>query len=90
MKTKAIVVERTQHSKGSGNGKFGGPDTYVAVLLVPNSAQVPEIMNRKVLKERGIKFISFGQGYSRNSGPTSMLGKARKEAEEYATQHNKE
>ena len=89
-KTKAIVVERTQKSVGSTNTKFGGPDVYVVVLLVPEGAIVPKVLNEKVLKMRNIVMKYIGEGYSKHTGPSSALGKARSEAIRFAEEHNKE
>ena len=76
-----VVEERTQHSVGSSNGRFGGPDRYVVVLKVPVGQIVPEYLNRKVLAKRGISIIFWDEGYSKNDGKRSMLGIAREHAE---------
>jgi hypothetical protein len=67
---------RTQHSNGSSAHRFGGPDVYVAVTAAPDGAIVPRCLNQKVLKSRGIRIFYCGEGYSKNSGPRSALGKA--------------
>lgn len=74
------IHTRSQKSVGSGPGKFGGPDTYVAVTATPEGVETPRYLNRSVLAKRGIKIFYFGEGYSKHSGPRSMLGRALAEA----------
>lgn len=78
---KAQTHIRSQHRVGNVNGKFGGPDTYVAVTIAPDDALVPKYLNRQVLQRRGIQLIHCGEGYSQHRGPKSMLGRALKLAE---------
>ena len=79
-----------QHSVGSGNGRFGGPDTYVAVTVAPEGVELPKILRDDVLEKRGIKVKYFGSGYRAHTGPNSKLGMAIKEAQEYVDKINKE
>lgn len=72
--TSHILEVRSQKSRGSGQGGFGGPDTYVAVQSVPAGVQPLLALNAKVAAKRGIKITHFGEGYSRSSGPRSALG----------------
>lgn len=79
---KAIKEVRSQKSVGSSNGRFGGPDTYVAVQLVPNGVQPLRYLNRKVARQRGITIIYCGEGYSRRQKTSrSMLGAALQKAQ---------
>lgn len=71
-----ILEVRSQHSRGAGNGRFGGPDTYVAVQIVPPGVEPLRVLNRKVAARRGIKIVYFGDGYSQHKGPRSLLGQA--------------
>ena len=87
----AKVFVRTQKSVGSMHGKFGGPDKYVAVVTAPKNVEIPDniILRKDALKKKGMKIKKFGSGYSKNSGPRSSLGRAKKEAEEYAERINR-
>ena len=67
---------RAKRSRGSGRGKFGGPDTYVAVQIVPDNVEPLYALNQKVAAKRGIKLVYFGEGYHKHSGKRSMLGQA--------------
>lgn len=89
MKIKTAYVEvRSQHSVGSGSNTFGGPDTYVAVQIVP-SGVIPLVqLQHRVAKHRGIGIKYFGQGYGRYRGSRSMLGQAIQSANEWAEQYN--
>lgn len=74
---KTIAIHtRSQHSHGSSANRFGGPDVYVAVTIAPAGVQVPYVLRRDVLAKRGIEIRYCGEGYSRHSGPRSMLGQA--------------
>lgn len=84
----AYVEARKQHSVGSGNGKFGGPDVYVAVQIVPSGTNPLRVLNAKHAKTRGITIKYFGEGYSRHDGPSSMYGQALDAAEEFASAFN--
>ncbi len=90
MKT-AYVEERSQHSVGGVNGRFGGPDTYVAVQIVPDGVDRLVALNRKVAAHRGIEIIYCGEGYSdRQETSRSMLNQARTEANRVAAEINGE
>lgn len=74
---KTITIHtRSQHSRGSSAHRFGGPDRYVAITIAPAGVQVPYVLRRDVLSKRGIEIRYCGEGYSRHSGPRSMLGQA--------------
>jgi hypothetical protein len=82
---------RSQHSRGSSARAFGGPDRYVAVLIVPDNVEAPKVLNHSVLKKRGITLKYFGEGYSRRCATErSMLGKAIAEAESFIKERQKE
>jgi hypothetical protein len=87
----AKVFVRTQKSRGSYYERFGGPDKYVAVVTAPKNVEIPDdmILRTDTLKRKGMKIKKFGSGYSKNSGPRSSLGRAKKEAEEYAERINR-
>ena len=87
MKT-AYVEIRGQHSRGSSSNQFGGPDTYVAVQVVPDGVERLKALNRKLAEQRGIEIIVVGEGYSKHDGPRSSLGKAIARAEEIADEIN--
>ena len=75
---------KSQHSVGSGGaGKFGGPDTYVAVQIVPGDAIPLSSLQERAAKRRGIVIKYFGQGYRAHSGPRSMLGRSIAAAKAY-------
>lgn len=76
------IHTRSQHAKRGRSG-FDGPDTYVAVTIAPDTAQVPYVLNRDVLAARGIKIRYFGDGYQQHSGPRSQLGRALKAADDF-------
>ena len=80
MNTYQIIV-RGQKPKTGRSGEHG-PDTYVAILTVPDGAVIPDVLNRHVLAKRGIGIDQIGEGYSRHRGPRSMLGQAIALAEE--------
>ena len=79
----AYLEVRVQHAK-SGRG----PDRYVAVQIVPDGVERLKVLNRKSAEKRGIEIVWFGEGYRTRTGPTSMLGKAMKEAREYVENFN--
>lgn len=70
------VYCRSQKSRGSGLGQWGGPDTYVAVVGMPEGVEFPRYANRKVIRDRGGVYEWIGEGYSRYCGPRSSLGQA--------------
>lgn len=82
------VVTRSQHAK-RGRSMFSGPDTYVAVVGIPEGVECPYVLNRKVLAKRGISFTYFGEGYREHIGPRSMLGKLIANAERFAREREK-
>ena len=87
MKT-AYVEIRGQHSRGSSSNQFGGPDTYVAVQVVPEGVERLKALNRQVARNRGIEIIRVGEGYREHQGPRSMLGRAKKRAHKIAREYN--
>jgi hypothetical protein len=86
----AFVEVRSQHSKGGNNGKFGGPDTYVAVQVVPAGVAKLSSLNRKIAAKRGIKIIYCGEGYSgHDKTERSGLGAAKAKAKRIAADINR-
>lgn len=67
---------RSQHSRGSTANRFGGPDTYVAVQIVPEGVTPLQSLQEQAAKKRGITIKYFGEGYSKYTGPRSSLGQA--------------
>lgn len=61
---KKLIVIRSQKSVGRSSSKFGGPDSYIAVIEVPEGAIVPKVMRRSLLEARGIVIHYCGEGYS--------------------------
>lgn len=91
--TKTAYVEiRSQHSVGSGHHTFGGPDTYVAVQVVPDDCARGRLvrLDRRAAKSRGISIKYFGEGYSAHGGQRSMLGQAMKAARDYKDAINRQ
>lgn len=86
--TKTAYVEvRTQPTKG--RGWAAGPDTYVAVQVVPEGVEKLNALNHVVAKKRGIEIIQCGEGYSsRCKTERSMLGAALAEANRIADEIN--
>jgi len=87
MKTAHVEI-RSQKSVGDRPGQWGGPDTYVMVQVVPDGVLKLKALNSKVAGIRGIELISCGEGYSRNRGPRSTLGRALATAEATAAEIN--
>lgn len=84
----AYVEVRSQHSVGGSKG-FGGPDTYVAVQIVPPGVARLRALQRHVAIARGITIKYFGEGYSKNQATErSMLGRALARARGYADRYN--
>lgn len=82
---KAYVEVRKQHSKGTWPKK--GPDTYVAVQVVPNGETRLKVLNTVVAHKRNIRIIYCGEGYAtRQKTNRSMLGYALEKAHKIA--HN--
>jgi len=77
---RAYLETRSQPAKGSFPNQ--GPDTYIAVQVVPNGVEPLTVLNRNVATRRGIKIIHCGEGYrDRQQTNRSMLGAAREEAQ---------
>lgn len=79
-KRRAYLEIRSQKAVGSWPKQ--GPDKYVAVQIVPDGVKPLQALNQSVAKKRGITIEYFGEGYSRNDGPASSLGKAIAAAKE--------
>ena len=88
MQTTAYLEIRRQHSVGSSNGRFGGPDTYVTVQIVPEGVAKLTQLKRSVAEKRGIELVHFGEGYSKHRGSRSALGRAILAAEEFVEAHD--
>lgn len=88
IKRTAYVEIRSQSAKGSWPRQ--GPDTYVAVQVVPEGAVRLAVLNSQHAAMRGIKIIYCGEGYHNRTGPTSSYGKALAEAERIAEEINRE
>lgn len=88
--SKAYLEVRSQKSKGSSQGHFGGPDTYVAVQIVPEGVERLTALSQPSAKKRGIEIRYFGEGYHNHSGPKSMLGIALAKAKEFVANYNNE
>ena len=86
---RAIVEVRTQHSTGSGTGKFGGPELYVAVQIVPEGVEPLKALQGPAAKRRGIEIVYCGEGYGRSRGPRSAFGRAMAAAEKLADEINR-
>lgn len=85
---KAYLEVRSQKSKGSGLGRFGGPDTYVAVQIVPDGVEKLYALDERSARKRGIQIKYFGEGYHNHCGPRSRLGRALAEAKEFVQSYN--
>lgn len=85
---KAYLEIRSQKSKGNSVGRFGGPDTYVAVQIVPNGTDPLQVLNYHAAHLRGIEIRRFGEGYHEHTGPNSMLGRAIREARKFVEEFN--
>lgn len=82
---KAYVEIRQQHSRGGSSSRWGGPDTYVAVQVVPEGVKRLKVLNHNHAAQRGIKIIYCGEGYgNRCKTERSMLGAAIAKAERIA------
>ena len=80
---KAYVEVRSQKAK-VGNSGFGGPDTYVAIQVVPAGAERLTALDKRQADKRGITIEYIGEGYHKSRGPRSALGQAIREAERRA------
>lgn len=79
----AYVETRSQKTKGSWPRQ--GPDTYIAVQIVPPGQHRLMVLNRKAANNRGIKIIYCGEGYqNRQKTHQSMLGRAKQKASKIA------
>lgn len=87
---RAYVEVRSQHSVGSSVGVFGGPDTYVAVQVVPDGVARLKVLRRDIAEKRGIEIVYFGDGYHRNQRTMrSKLGSALARARAWADDYNR-
>ena len=83
---KAIIEKRSQ--KASGRWPKCGPDTYIAVQLVPDGVEPLTALRRDIARKRGIEIVYCGEGYRQHTGPRSSLGLAIAEAEAIAARVN--
>lgn len=84
---KAYIEERSQHAKGTW--PHSGPDTYVAVQIVPDGVEPLQYLNRRAAERRGIEIIYCGEGYRNRCGSgISMLDHARAKAARIANRIN--
>ncbi len=68
---------------------FYGPDTYVAVQIVPDGVEpLLEVLDPHEAAKRGIEIRRFGDGYSYSDGPRSRLAKAIDRAEHFIAEMN--
>ena len=81
----SIITEvRSQKSRGSSSGGFGGPDRYTVVLRVPAGALVPRALQAPVLARRGITVLYRGEYYSRHGWIRGMARRVTDEARHVA------
>lgn len=85
-----ILEIKSQKSVGSGPNTSGGPDRYVAVQCVPEGVPPLKSLQERAARLRGIRIKVFGQGYARNTGPRSALGRAIAKAEAWIAQQDEE
>lgn len=84
---KAYIEERSQHARGTW--PHSGPDTYVAVQIVPDGVEPLQYLNRRAAERRGIEIIYCGEGYRNRCGSgRSRLDRARMKAAMIADQVN--
>ena len=76
------IVTRSQHSRGSRSGRFGGPDQYMAVLVIPEGVTSPYALRADSLRKRGIEFHYVGEFYGKSTGPRSRYAQCAAEARE--------
>lgn len=88
-KKTAYLEVRSQHAKGRSK-MFHGPDTYVAVQIVPEGVERLYALNDSHARSRGIEIRKFGEGYGEHTGPNSMLGRAIERAEQFVKEFNKQ
>jgi len=72
---KLAVVTRRQHAK-TGRSGWQGPDSYIAV-----TSRDPH--HPLYSSGRNVWWWYFGEGYLKNQGPKSSLGRATAEANEF-------
>ena len=82
----AYVEVRSQPAKGTWPRQ--GPDTYVAVQVVPEGVQRLKALNHIAAAKRGIEIVHCGEGYHDRTGPRSALGVAIAEAHAIADRIN--
>jgi hypothetical protein len=83
----AFFETRSQRSRHSHGKVFGGPDTYVAVQIVPEGVEPLDSLQRAAAKRRGIQLLYFGEGYRQHDGPSSRLGKAIAQAKTFIKEY---
>ena len=83
---KAYLEIRRQ--KAVGTWPRCGPDTYVAVQIVPDDVKPLKYLNSSVAEKRGIVIKYFGEGYSNRNSNKSMLGKAITKASKFVKRYN--
>lgn len=69
-------VTRGQHSRGSSANTFGGPDTYMAVVVVPDDVEFNEgrtPLNKRLLESKGIRVYHCGEFYHDHTSDRSRL-----------------
>lgn len=90
----AHVVTRSQHAKVGRSG-FGGPDQYMAVVVVPEGADFDSQrtpLREAVLLRKGIRIFYCGQFYRahvggrKGSAYANCLAQARKLVDELAAE----
>lgn len=79
-----IAIIETRSQSPAGVFPAQGPDTYVAVQIIPPYVPALKCLREDLAERRGIKIKYFGDGYSRHSGPKSKLGKALRKAEKFS------
>ena len=85
----ATVETRSQHSRGSSAHRFGGPDTYVAVVIAPVGVEMTHALRSDIAAKRGVTIKYFGEGYSRHCDTSrSMLYRAIANASAFAARIN--
>lgn len=83
MANKYEIHTRKQHAK-KGKSGWAGPDTYVAVTVMPEGVSLPSYaLRRKSIENLGGRLIFIGEGYSGHFGPKSALGRAIAKAEAF-------
>jgi len=69
-------ITRSQHSRGSSANMFGGPDTYMAVVAVPDDVEFyPERtpLNKRLLESKGIRIYHCGEFYHDHTSERARL-----------------